>query len=61
MRRVQNSHEIIWKINVECLGFEVLTAMIMKSSIFCDISPCSPLKIKRRFGGRATSFFRFEE
>jgi hypothetical protein len=31
--------------------FEVLTAVVMKSSIFWDISPCSPLKIYRRFGG----------
>jgi hypothetical protein len=35
------------------LGFEALTAAVMKNSIFCDItsrSPCSPLKISRRFG-----------
>jgi hypothetical protein len=30
-------------------GFEVLTAAIMKSSIFWDITPCSPLKVNRRF------------
>jgi hypothetical protein len=23
----------------------------MKSSVFCDINPCSPLKFNRRFGG----------
>jgi hypothetical protein len=23
----------------------------MKSTIFWDITPCSPLKVKRRFGG----------
>jgi hypothetical protein len=33
-------------------GFEVLTAMIMKSAIFWDITPCSPLKLNRRFGGK---------
>jgi hypothetical protein len=34
-----------------CVEFEILTAVVMKSSIFWDIRPCSPLKIKRRFGG----------
>jgi hypothetical protein len=23
------------------MGFEVLTAVIMKSSVFCDITPCT--------------------
>jgi hypothetical protein len=32
------------------LGFEVLTAVIMKSTIFWDIMPCSPLKVNRWFG-----------
>jgi hypothetical protein len=31
--------------------FEVLTAVLMKSTIFWDITPCSPLKINGRFGG----------
>jgi hypothetical protein len=30
---------------------EVLTAMVMMSSVFWDITPCSPLEINRRFGG----------
>jgi hypothetical protein len=33
------------------VGFEVLTAMVMKSIIFRDTTPCSPLKVSRRFGG----------
>jgi hypothetical protein len=33
------------------VGFRVLTAVVMKSSIFWDITPCSPLKVNRRFGG----------
>jgi hypothetical protein len=33
------------------VGFEVLTAVIMKSTDFCDITPCSPLKVNRLFGG----------
>jgi hypothetical protein len=31
-------------------GFEVLTAVVIKSTIFWDISPCSSLKVKRHFG-----------
>jgi hypothetical protein len=26
------------------VGFEVLTGVVMKISIFCDIMPCDPLK-----------------
>jgi hypothetical protein len=33
------------------VGFEVLTAEVMQSSIFWDITPCSLLKENRRFGG----------
>jgi hypothetical protein len=33
------------------VGFEVLTAVVMKSSVFRDITPCSPLKVNSRFGG----------
>jgi hypothetical protein len=32
-------------------GFEVLTAVIMQSSVFWDITPCNPLKVNRCFGG----------
>jgi hypothetical protein len=31
------------------VGFEVLTAMTAKSSISLDKTPCSPLKVNRRF------------
>jgi hypothetical protein len=34
--------------NRKDLGFEVLTAVVMKSSIFWDITQCSPLKFSRR-------------
>jgi hypothetical protein len=34
-----------------CVQFEVLTGVVMKSTIFWDITPCSPLKVNRRFGG----------
>jgi ribosome maturation factor RimP len=36
---------------IYCVGFEVLTAVVMKSNVFWDIMPCSPLKVNRRFGG----------
>jgi hypothetical protein len=35
----------------ESVWFEVLTAVVMKSTIFWDITPCSPLSVNRRFGG----------
>jgi hypothetical protein len=31
--------------------FEVLTTMVLKGSIFWDITSCCPLRINRRFGG----------
>jgi hypothetical protein len=33
------------------VGFEVFTAVVMKSDIVWDITSCSPLKVNRRFGG----------
>jgi hypothetical protein len=35
--------------NLNFVGFEVLTAVVMKSPIFWDITLCSPLKVNRRF------------
>jgi hypothetical protein len=32
------------------VGFEVPTAVVMKSTIFWDITPCSPLSFNRHFG-----------
>jgi hypothetical protein len=32
-------------------GYEVFTAVVMKSIIFWDMTPCSPLSFNRRFGG----------
>jgi hypothetical protein len=37
--------------NRKSVGFEVLTAVVMKSTIFWDITPCIPLSVRRRFGG----------
>jgi hypothetical protein len=33
------------------VGDEILTTVVMKSSIFWDITLCSPLNVNRRFGG----------
>jgi hypothetical protein len=37
--------------NNRYVGFEVLTAVVMKSSIFWDITSRGLLKVRRRFGG----------
>jgi hypothetical protein len=34
------------------MGFEVVTVVVMKDTIFWDITPCSPLKVNRSFGGK---------
>jgi hypothetical protein len=34
------------------VGFQVFTAVIMKTIIFWDMMPCSPLGSNRRFGGK---------
>jgi hypothetical protein len=36
--------------NLHYVGFEVLTAVVIKSTILWDITPCSPLSVNRRFG-----------
>jgi hypothetical protein len=38
------------KLNI-FLGFEVLTAVVMKSAIFWDLTLCSPLRVNWRVGG----------
>jgi hypothetical protein len=44
--------------NSSPLWFEVLTAVIMKSTIFWDITPCSPLKVNRCLGGTCRLSFQ---
>jgi hypothetical protein len=48
LNKIKNKMKERKSINV---GFEVLTAVIMKNSIFWDIIWCNPVKINRRFGG----------
>jgi hypothetical protein len=48
----QNVRRYIPKIsNLQFVGSEVLRAVVMKDTIFWNITPCSPLKVNRRFEG----------
>jgi hypothetical protein len=38
-------------MNYIYVGFEVLKAIATKSYMFWNITPCSPVKVNRRFGG----------
>jgi hypothetical protein len=38
-------------VNYKHVGFEVITTVVMKSTIYCDITACSPLRVNRCFGG----------
>jgi hypothetical protein len=38
------------KLNLKNVGFGVLTAVVIISTIFGDITECFPLKVNRRFG-----------
>jgi hypothetical protein len=40
---------------------EVLTAVVMESSIFLLKSPCGPLEVDRRFGGCIAFIFKLED
>jgi hypothetical protein len=42
------------------VGFEVLTAVVVKSSVFWDITLCSPLQVNQRFGGTCFLFLQGE-
>jgi hypothetical protein len=45
-----------------CVGFEVLTSEVMKfSSIFCDVTPCSPVKATDVSEEHVASIRRAEE
>jgi hypothetical protein len=48
-RNYQTYFDNIWLLKPKC-GFEILTALVMKSTVFWDKMPCSPLKVNRRFG-----------
>jgi hypothetical protein len=51
------SHDTAIRINRNTpVGFEVLSAVDMKTFIFWYITPCSPMEVNRRLGGIATFF-----
>jgi hypothetical protein len=52
--RIQKLYSSTENISLE-VGFEVRTAVVMKNSIFWDITPSIPLKLNRRFGGTCPS------
>jgi hypothetical protein len=46
-----NTLHIILFMSVVTNMATVKIVEVMKSSVFCDITPCSPLKVNQRFGG----------
>jgi hypothetical protein len=54
VRRRSGRHLVVLfpaeNVEFSVVGFDVFTAVIMKSSVFWDITLCSPLKVNRRFG-----------
>jgi hypothetical protein len=47
----QLTQELKYRASDTSVGFEVITALVMKSTIFWDITPCRSLSANRRFGG----------
>jgi hypothetical protein len=43
-------HREMFRTKYVDVGFEVFTAVVMKSTAFWDIMPCSPLSVNRRIG-----------
>jgi hypothetical protein len=50
LRTTAVDHYITIPKLLDSVGFEILTAVVMKSSTFWDITLCSSLKVDRRFG-----------
>jgi hypothetical protein len=50
-----NRHNL--QTRVFCLGFEVLTAVVMKSSVVWDKKLCSPLKVSLTFQRTCFNFW----
>jgi hypothetical protein len=38
-------------LSLWCVIFEALTAVVLKISVYWDITPCNLLEVNRRFGG----------
>jgi hypothetical protein len=43
-------------IQYSFVGFEVLTEVVVKSTVFWDRTPCSPMKVSQYFGGTFPPF-----
>jgi hypothetical protein len=48
---------VCFKFFSNCVGFEILTAVVMKSSTYRDIAPCNPNDVLEEY---VTSIFRIE-
>jgi hypothetical protein len=48
-------HENLKAHTVNCVGFQVVTAVVMKSSVFWDIAPCCLMKVNQCVGGMCQS------
>jgi hypothetical protein len=57
---MENLRLFFW-LTLLCLGFEALTAVVMKSSIFWDITPCTLLKSIDISEEHVAFIFRVEE
>jgi hypothetical protein len=55
LAEIPTEHLPITNVDV---GFEVFTAVVMKSIIFWDMTPCSVLSGTRRFGGTSDTTLR---
>jgi hypothetical protein len=47
--------------NLKCIGFEVLAAVVMKTSPFWHATPCGPLKLTDVLEKHISSIYRAEE
>jgi hypothetical protein len=43
---------------IQLVGFEVLRVVAVESSVSWHLTPYSPMKVNKRFGGYITSIFR---
>jgi hypothetical protein len=48
---INDVYTTVARSNCHCVGFEVPAAVVMKRSVFWDITPRSPLYVNRCFGG----------
>jgi hypothetical protein len=48
-------------MNEAIVGFEVITAVIIESTIFWDVTPCSLLKVNQPMEEHISSIFSVEE